>query len=91
MSDQRRALRRSVVKAKLARREPVAARLDRDSRSGVELGSRYGFDAIWLDVEHGSTTLTTIAVLRLRRGFRAARLHVRTRLTMRRCRLGGLL
>ena len=65
-------MRKSRIKAKLARREPVhVVTLHLTDPSVFELASLLGFDGIWLDMEHHGYSLETAANL-----MRAARVGV---------------
>ena len=57
-------MRTSVVKAKLARNEPVlAVTVHFTDPSVAELASLLGFDCLWLDLEHHATSLETASNL----------------------------
>ena len=57
-------MRKSVIKAKLARDEPVLlTQLHLTDPSVFELTSLMGFDGIWMDLEHHTYSLETAASL----------------------------
>lgn len=57
-------MRESVIKAKLARRQPVLlTQLHLTDPSVFELASLMGFDGIWMDLEHHATSEETAAGL----------------------------
>ena len=78
-------MRTSKIKAKLRRNEPVLVPAMHINDPAIfELASRFGFDGLWLDMEHQSRSLETAGQL-----VRAAR--VGTSDVMVRCAKGEFL